>query len=210
MIVNAVFYILKDGISNKGKYMKIIVGLGNPDKKYQNTFHNLGFMVVDKLAENLGLSFNKEKFKGMLSETLINGEKVVLVKPLTYMNLSGDCVREVVDFYKADLKDLLVVYDDFDLPKGELRIRESGSAGTHNGMKSIIANLGKTCFPRVRVGFKPTDNLRIPLIDLVLSGIKKEDKEIFDKAIEQGANACKDFAYGKDIQAVMREHNKKA
>lgn len=189
--------------------MKIIFGLGNPDKKYLNTFHNLGFMCVDKAAQKLNLSFTKEKFKGVLAEGNILGEKVILVKPLTYMNLSGECVREVLDFYKADLKDILVVYDDYDLPKGEVRIRESGSAGTHNGMRNIIALLGKENFARIRIGFKPKEKSQIPLIDLVLSGIKEEDKEIFQKALEISASAVADFVKGKDIQSVMREYNHK-
>ncbi len=189
--------------------MKIIFGLGNPDKKYLNTFHNLGFMCVDKTAEILNLTFSKEKFKGLIAEGIIGGEKVILVKPLTYMNLSGECVREVIDFYKADLKDIIVVYDDYDLVKGEVRIREKGSAGTHNGMRNIIALLGQEDFARVRVGFKPTVKTQIPLIDLVLSGIKAEDKEIFDKAINTASNALVSFAKGKDIQSVMRENNVK-
>lgn len=189
--------------------MKIIFGLGNPDKKYLNTFHNLGFMCVDKVAEKLNLTFSKEKFKGVVAEANVGGEKVIIVKPLTYMNLSGECVREVVDFYKADVKDLLVVYDDFDLPKGEVRIRENGSAGTHNGMRNIIALLGKENFARVRIGFKPKDKTQIPLIDLVLSGIKEEDKEIFNKALDVASNAVCEFARGKDLQSIMRNFNYK-
>ena len=187
--------------------MKIIFGLGNPDKKYLNTFHNLGFMSIDRVAEKLNLAFTKEKFKGAIAEGNILGEKVILVKPLTYMNLSGECVREVIDFYKADLLDIVVIYDDFDLPKGEVRIRESGSAGTHNGMRNIIALLGKENFARIRIGFKPKEKSQIPLIDLVLSGIKEEDKEIFDKALDISSSAVVDFVKGKDIQSVMREYN---
>ena len=122
--------------------MKLIVGLGNPDDKYQNTFHNLGFMAVDAMAETLGIDFNKTKCRALVAETKMASEKVILAKPQTYMNLSGESLRELVSFYKIDLKDVLVIYDDFDLNKGFIRIRENGSAGTHNGMRSIVENIG--------------------------------------------------------------------
>ncbi len=187
--------------------MKIIVGLGNPDDKYKNTFHNLGFMVADKLANSLGLEFSKKKFNALVAETIIKGEKVLIVKPLTYMNLSGESVREFVNFYKIDTKDLLVVYDDFDLSKGSVRIREKGSAGTHNGMRNIIKEIQNENFPRIRLGFKP-EKMVMPLIDLVLSGIREEDRELFSCAIETASNAAKDFASGINIDAVMQKHNK--
>ena len=188
--------------------MKIIVGLGNPDKEYENTFHNLGFMCVDKAVEMLKLSFNKNKFRALVAETKINGEKVVFVKPQTYMNLSGESVVEVVSFYKANLSELLIVYDDYDLNKGVLRLRESGSAGTHNGMKNVIKLLGCDKFPRIRLGFKPDGDFKIPLIDYVLSGIKQEDKQIFEQAIENSANAIIDFINGQKFSNVMQKYNK--
>jgi PTH1 family peptidyl-tRNA hydrolase len=187
--------------------MKLIVGLGNPDREYQNTFHNLGFMSVDKTAEFLGVQFSKEKNRALVAETKIKGEKVILAKPLTYMNLSGESVRELMTFYKIEIKDLLVIYDDFDLVKGAIRIRESGSAGTHNGMRNIIKELGRTDFARVRVGFKPVEPTRVPLIDLVLSGIKAEDKQLFDKVTEQAGKAGVDFANGVEIQKIMQKYN---
>ena len=187
--------------------MKIIVGLGNPDTQYENTFHNLGFMCVDKAVNSLNLNFNKTKFRASIVETKIRGEKVVFVKPLTYMNLSGESVSEVVKFYKASLNDLLVVYDDFDLKKGTIRLRESGSAGTHNGMKNIISMLGSELFPRIRVGFKSDDQSKIPLINLVLSGIKAEDKEIFEGAIELSSIAIIDFANGERFSNIMQKYN---
>lgn len=187
--------------------MKIIVGLGNPDKQYENTFHNLGFTCVDKVAENLGVSINKSKFHALICETKIGNEKVLLVKPQTYMNLSGESVREIVSFYKIDLKDLLVIYDDFDLFKGSVRIRESGSSGTHNGMRNIVKEIASDKFPRIRVGFKPKEESRIPLIDLVLSGIKGEDKPIFENAVKIVSNAVEDFIKGDTIQVVMQRYN---
>jgi PTH1 family peptidyl-tRNA hydrolase len=189
--------------------MKLIVGLGNPDDKYKNTFHNLGFMSVDKVAEKLGVSITKEKCKALIAETRIGAEKVILAKPQTYMNLSGESVRELVSFYKIELKNVMVIYDDFDLNKGFIRIRENGSAGTHNGMRNIVELCGSN-FPRVRVGSKPTENLQIPLINLVLSGIKEEDKILFDKATTAAANAALDYVSGSTVQAVMQKYNGKA
>ena len=189
--------------------MKLIVGLGNPDDKYKNTFHNLGFMCVDKTAEMLKVSFDKTKCRALIAETRVGGEKVILAKPQTYMNLSGESVLELVSFFKIDLKDVIVVYDDYDLYQGECRIRESGSAGTHNGMRNIVERLGKTNFPRVRIGFKPKTDLNIPLINYVLSGISSEDKPTFDKVLELGAKALYDFANGKGVQYIMQNYNKK-
>ena len=189
--------------------MKVVVGLGNPDLKYQNTFHNLGFMALDRVANLLGANFTKEKFRSIIAETTINGEKVLLVKPQTYMNLSGEAVREIVTFYKLDLNDLIVIYDDFDLKTGELRIRENGSAGTHNGMRNIISLLGSEKFSRIRVGFKPETNIQIPLIDLVLSGIKPEDKPLFNSVLDLAGSAGADFAKGASVQEIMRKYNRK-
>ena len=190
--------------------MKLIVGLGNPEDKYKNTFHNLGFMCIDEVAKKLEIGFNKTKCKALIAETLIGKEKVILAKPQTYMNLSGESVSELVNFYKIMHKDLIVVYDDYDLVKGSLRIRESGSAGTHNGMRNIVEKLGSTDFARIRIGFKPTEDMQIPLINYVLSGISEQDKPILDQAISLGAKALYDFALGKEIQKIMQSYNKKA
>lgn len=188
--------------------MKLVVGLGNPDEKYKNTFHNLGFMCVDRAAEILGVTFNKEKCRASVCDLKVGGEKVILAKPLTYMNLSGESVRELLAYYKIDVKDLIVVYDDYDLNKGFLRIRENGSAGTHNGMRNIISLCGSN-FPRVRVGFKPEEKTQIPLLDLVLSGIKKEDEPVFNKAIDAAAKALVEFAKGETLQNIMQRYNGK-
>ncbi len=187
--------------------MKLIVGLGNPDAEYKNTFHNLGFMTADYVAEKLGLSFSKEKCKALLAEGKIGGEKVIIAKPLTYMNLSGESVRELVSFYKISLSDVLVIYDDYDLFKGVIRIRESGSAGTHNGMRNIVKELSSSLFPRIRIGFKPTEEMQIPLINYVLSGIKCQDKQLFDKAISVAGEAGCAFAKGIEIQKIMQQYN---
>ncbi len=190
--------------------MKLIVGLGNPDLEYKNTFHNLGFMSVEKTADELDADFSKKKCRALLAETKIGGEKVILAKPLTYMNLSGESVRELCAFYKIQPQDILVIYDDYDLEKGVLRIRESGSAGTHNGMKNIVKELGTENFARIRIGFKPSSPSFVPLIDLVLSGIKGEDKEIFDNATTLAGKAASEFAKGTPVQKIMQKYNGKA
>ena len=190
--------------------MKLIVGLGNPDAQYKNTFHNLGFMCIDKIAEALSVSFTKEKCRAILAETRIGTEKVILAKPQTYMNLSGESVRELVSFYKIDLSDLLVIYDDFDLNKGFLWIRENGSAGTHNGMRNIVALLGNSNFARIRIGFKPEGEFKIPLINYVLSGISEQDKPVYENVLDCASKAGVDFANGKTIQQIMQKYNGKA
>ena len=185
--------------------MKIIVGLGNPDDKYKNTYHNLGFISVEKAAKKAGVDFTKTKCRAMIAETKIGNEKVIFAKPQTYMNLSGESVIELLSFYKADVKDLIVIYDDFDLFEGELRIRESGSAGTHNGMRNIIALTKQTAFPRIRVGFKPKEELKAPLIDYVLSKIK--DVELFAAVTDKAGDCAYDFACGKGVQYIMQKYN---
>ena len=190
--------------------MKLIVGLGNPDDKYQNTFHNLGFMSADKIAQKMGLEFSKTKCRALIAEGRVGTEKIIIAKPLTYMNLSGESIRELMSFYKIPPCDLVVIYDDYDLAKGVLRIRESGSAGTHNGMRNIVQEIATTEFARIRIGFKPNEQTQIPLINYVLSGISEQDKPLFDKATTVACNAGYDFACGKDIQAVMQKYNGKA
>ena len=190
--------------------MKLIVGLGNYEEKYFNTFHNLGFMCIDRTAKILNVEFNKTKCRALVAETKVGNEKVILAKPLTFMNLSGESVRELASFYKIDIKDIIVAYDDVDLNKGSLRIRESGSAGTHNGMRNIVENLSSTAFARVRIGFKPDADNQMPLINYVLSNISKQDSGILDSALELGAKALYDFAHNKNIQQIMQSYNKKA
>ena len=159
------------------KDMKIIIGLGNPGKEYASTRHNMGFMTIDKLAAKHGIDIIDLKHKGMCGKGMMRGEKVLLVKPQTYMNNSGECVREVMDFYKVDPNDIIIIYDDIDLDPGQLRIRKTGSAGSHNGMKSVVTHMGTQEFPRVRVGVgaKPEG---WDLADYVLSHITEGDKEI--------------------------------
>ena len=190
--------------------MKLIVGLGNPGKEYENTYHNLGFLALDCVVDYFGVNFNKEKCKALIAEERINGEKVIFAKPQTYMNLSGESVRELLDFYKISPSDLVVIYDDFDLPIGAVRFREEGSAGTHNGMRNIIKEIKTEKFKRVRVGFHPKDNSPIPLLDLVLSKIKGESEESLSLSLNVVKNALIDYLKGKEFNVVMQKYNKKA
>ena len=154
--------------------MLIVVGLGNPGKEYARTRHNVGFDVIDVLSEKHGIALTKNAMHGLIGEGFVGGEKLVLVKPQTFMNLSGQCVTELVSWYKPEMDRLLLVYDDIDLPLGKLRMREKGSAGTHNGMRSVIGLLGRQDFPRLRVGVgkKPEG---WELADWVLSHYQTEE-----------------------------------
>ena len=185
--------------------MKLVVGLGNPGIKYLKNLHNLGFMAVELLAERHGVAFNKKGFKGLYGEKNINGEKVVFLKPQTFMNLSGESVQELAAFYKIEPKDILIVYDDLDIARGSVRIRAKGSAGTHNGMRSVVSRLGSTDFPRVRIGIKPEVDYAI--IDYVLSDIRKDDEPRFRQSIGVAVDACDCFIHGDGIDAVMCKFN---
>ena len=184
--------------------MYVIVGLGNPGDKYARTRHNVGFDVVELLAGRLGLSFNKLKCKAKLAEGRIGSERVVLAQPQTFMNLSGESVVELMNWYKAEPEHLIVVYDDVDLPEGRLRFRPSGSAGTHNGMRNIIYLLGKENFPRVRVGIgRPAEGWDMKDWVLATYNTPELRKTMFDAylnaadavatLIGDGADACRQF-----------------
>jgi PTH1 family peptidyl-tRNA hydrolase len=160
--------------------MVIIVGLGNPEKKYDGTYHNVGFATIDALAKRFAISFDKQKFKAMVGEGVINGEKVLLAKPLTYMNLSGESVVLIKQKF-ADAR-ILVVVDDIDLPRGNIRYRQNGSAGTHNGLRSIVSHIGQD-FERVKIGIGR--DISLDLADYVLS---KYDKQTFDPIIEKAVD----------------------
>ena len=157
--------------------MLIIAGLGNPGKEYENTRHNAGFMVMDALAEKIGADISEKKHKALCGKGVIGGEKVILMKPQTYMNSSGESIRAAADYYKVDPEDILIVYDDISLAPGQIRIRKKGSAGGHNGIKNIIANLGTDRFMRVKVGVgeKPKN---WDLADYVLSPFTKDERPL--------------------------------
>lgn len=194
----------------KGNYsMYVIVGLGNPGKKYENTRHNVGFAVIDKLAKDCDIKVNKSKHSAKIGEGVIEGEKVVLAKPQTYMNLSGMSVRSLMDFYKIDPEsELIIISDDIDLPTGNLRIRKSGSAGGHNGLKSIIANVGTQGFTRIRVGVGAKVEGE-DLADHVLGHFNKDDAKIIEIAAETAAEAIKTMLTDGVDKAMNKFNTKK-
>lgn len=182
--------------------MKCIVGLGNPGKEYLKTRHNVGFMVVDRVAKDLNLSF-KKKFNADIAKGTFNGETIILVKPLTFMNNSGDAVRKISDFYKIDHEDLLIVYDDLDLPIGKLRLRQKGGSGGHNGIKSIIAHLNHEIFKRMRIGIGTNDE---DVVNHVLGKFSKEESEILNQTLKKAQEACLDLVR-LDYVDLMTRYN---
>ncbi|MBQ9961548.1 MAG: aminoacyl-tRNA hydrolase [Firmicutes bacterium] len=184
--------------------MYIIVGLGNPGKKYEATRHNMGFMTVDQLAETHGIDVNKIKFKSLVGEGRIAGQKVLLVKPQTYMNLSGEAVRQVMDFYKIEPEELIVVYDDIDIPTGQVRIRKKGSSGTHNGMRNILQHIQTEDFPRIRVGIG--SGKKEDMINYVTGNVSKSEREMYAESVKYAAlgAAC---IVEKGIEKAMNEYN---
>ncbi|BCJ87409.1 aminoacyl-tRNA hydrolase [Effusibacillus dendaii] len=185
--------------------MRIIFGLGNPGKEYQFTRHNVGFVAVDHLADTLGIEIAKSKFQALYGEGSHQGEKVVLVKPLTYMNLSGQSVRQVLDWYKPTPSEWVVVYDDMDLPLGTVRLRVKGSSGGHNGIKSIISTVGSQEFQRVRIGVgRPAPGKTV--IDHVLSSFHKEENARLEETYKQTTAALHTFIQ-VDFQTAMNRYN---
>lgn len=186
--------------------MYIIVGLGNPGKRYENTRHNTGFSVIDVIAEKNGISVREKKHRAMIGKGNIEGQKVILVKPQTYMNLSGECIREVVDYYKVEEKtQLIVIYDDVSMDVGKLRIRKKGSAGGHNGIKNIILHLGHDVFQRIKIGVgeKPEN---YDLVDYVLGHFTSEEaKKIKDSA--ELANEAVRLMVWDETEAAMNRFN---
>ncbi len=185
--------------------MKLIVGLGNPGKEYSGTRHNVGFAVIDELSSEYSIDVNKGKFKGVYGEGRINNERVILLKPLTYMNLSGESVKAVSDFYKIPVEDIIIIYDDISLPVGGLRIREKGSAGGHNGIKSIIAHLKTDEFPRIKVGVgsKPEGG---DLVNHVLGHFSKDDAILMTDSEKRAAHAAAAIIKSGPREA-MNEYN---
>lgn len=161
--------------------MHLIVGLGNPEEDYAGTRHNMGFDAINKLAKQYHIEIIKKKFKGLYGTGIIEDEKIILLKPQTFMNLSGESIRECMDFYKIEEKNLIIVYDDIDIEPGVIKIRKTGGPGTHNGMKSVIQHLNTKNFPRIRVGIGMPEN-KGDLINYVIGSIPKEEKNILDKA----------------------------
>ena len=175
-----------------GGYMYFIVGLGNPGREYAETFHNTGFRVIDILAQKHAISVERNKCKALIGEGCIGSRKIILCKPQTYMNLSGESIVQLLNWYKCEAEQILIVYDDIDLPLGKLRFRTNGSAGTHNGMRNIVALSGRNDFPRIRVGIgRPPEYM--DLKDYVLSAGSNEDKPLIKEAIEKAAYTAEIF-----------------
>ena len=188
--------------------MYLVVGLGNPGREYEATRHNMGFDTIDHLVEDYNVPQGGVKFNAMYGKTMIGGEKVILMKPLSFMNLSGGPVREMANYFKIDPEtELIVIYDDIDLEPGQLRIRPKGSAGGHNGIKNIIAHLGTQVFKRVKVGVgeKPKG---YDLADYVLGHFTKEEQAIFAERFDEVYDAVQLIVMG-DITEAMNRHNKK-
>ncbi len=199
----------KEAVQEETGKMVIIVGLGNPKKEYENTRHNIGFMAIDALAEKYNISVVDCKHKALIGKGVINGYKVVLVKPLTYMNLSGEAVRAVIDYYKADAEnELIVIYDDVSLDVGQLRIRKKGSAGGHNGIKNIIAQLGHDVFLRIKIGVgeKPKG---YDLADYVLGHFSKEELAVMQESLCKVDGAVNLMLAG-EVDQAMNDYNKKS
>lgn len=185
--------------------MYVIAGLGNPGKEYASSRHNAGYMAVEYLAGKLNTKLNKLKFNSVYGDTSINEEKVMLVKPVTYMNKSGIAIAEIVKFYKISTSNLIVIYDDIDIPLGALRIRPSGSAGTHNGMKSIVDSIGSE-FPRIRIGIGRNEEM--DLADFVLQKFSRNEKDIVTPIIERAAEAAVEIIEN-GIDSAMQKFNMK-
>ena len=188
--------------------MFIIAGLGNPGKEYVNTRHNVGYSALDVFASKYGIRVEDEKFKSLLGKGVVNGQKVILMKPLTYMNLSGEAIHAVCDYYKIDPEaELIVLYDDICLPVGQLRVRPKGSAGGHNGIKSIIQHLGTENFQRIRVGVgeKPS---RMDLADYVLGHFTEEEKKAEAEAYDKVSDALLLLMEDR-MEECMNKYNRK-
>lgn len=185
--------------------MHIICGLGNPGREYENTRHNMGFLTMDVLSSRLGIPIKKIKHKALIGEGFVGNKKVVLVKPQTYMNLSGEALRPIMDYYKAELSDLIVAYDDIDLAVGDVRIRKNGSAGTHNGMRSIIYLLERDDFPRIRIGIG--EHGMIPLDKYVLGKYTEEERPLLADAVLRASQACEIFI-NEGIDEAIRMYSR--
>ena len=186
--------------------MKVIIGLGNPGKKYEKTRHNIGFIAVDNLRKKLNVSDEREKFQALVSEKNIDGEKVIFLKPQTFMNLSGNSVIEIVNFYKLDpKKDIIVIYDDMDLPFGDIRIREKGSSGGHNGIKSIISHIGEE-FIRIKCGIGAKEK---DAVEHVLGEFNQTEQKDLEEILEKIYNCVIEMLSVQNLDRIMQKYNKK-
>ena len=185
--------------------MYLIVGLGNPEADYSGTRHNMGFDTLNKISKKYNIEINKKNYKGLYGTGIIEGEKVILLKPQTFMNLSGESVRECLDYYKIDLDKLIIIYDDIDIEKGIVKLRKQGGPGTHNGMKSVVDNLKTEEFSRVRIGIGMPED-KSDLIDYVIGYVPDEEKEILDKGCENAKDAVIEIIKS-GIDIAMNKYN---
>ena len=189
-----------------GESMKLVVGLGNPGAKYKGTRHNVGFMTMDEVAYQEKFDFDKALFDAVFAQVQIGGEKVIFMKPLTFMNLSGEAIRPLMNYFKITIEDLLVVYDDMDLPVGKIRLRQKGSAGGHNGIKSIISCLGTSEFNRIKVGVgRPKDGRTV--VGHVLNRFEKEEEEDIIFAVQKSVDAIRSWIETSDFVKTMNQFN---
>jgi len=188
--------------------MYIIAGLGNPEAKYDHTRHNIGFHAIDVLSKKYNINLNKLKFKALFGDGIIGGEKVILVKPQTYMNLSGEAIREIASFYKVDVSDIIVIFDDISLETGRIRIREKGSAGGHNGIKSIIYQLNSDQFPRIKLGIGAPPHADFELVDYVLGKFTPDEIKVLEPVLLDTADAV-ECIIKNGIDSAMNKYNRK-
>lgn len=184
--------------------MKLIVGLGNPGKEYENTRHNTGFMIIDSYAKKLGVDINKDKYNGLYTDVNINGEKVILLKPQSYINLSGEVIRKYVDFYKIDISDILIIHDDLDLDIGTYKIKQKGSSGGHNGLKNIELHLGTQEYKRIKIGI--SNNKLIDTKDYVLGKISSDENKKLEEVKDIIMNVLDDY-FKVDFNTLMSKYN---
>lgn len=184
--------------------MKLIVGLGNPGKEYENTRHNIGFMVIDKIAEKYNLNIKDKKFNGLYETTIINNEKIVFLKPQSYINLSGEVIRKFIDFFNIDIQDILIINDDLDLNIGSYKIKKKGSSGGHNGLKNIELHLNTQEYKRIKVGIANDKTLNTR--DYVLGKFNKDDSIIIDKTIDVVVDIVLD-SLSMDFEELMNKYN---
>lgn len=184
--------------------MKLIVGLGNPGNEYENTRHNIGFQTIDKYANKLGISITKSKFNGLYAETLIEGEKVILLKPQSFINLSGEVIRKFVDFYKISINDILIINDDLDLVVGTYKIKKKGSSGGHNGLKNIELHLSTQEYKRIKIGI--SNNKNMDTKDYVLGKLSKEENKKLDEVKNIVLNILDDY-FKVSFEELMSKYN---
>lgn len=184
--------------------MKLVVGLGNPGREYEKTRHNIGFITIDNYADKLGISINKVKFNGLYGETLVNGEKVILLKPQSYINLSGEVIHKFVDFYKMSVDDVLIIHDDLDLNVGVYKIKQKGSSGGHNGLKNIELHLGTQEYKRIKIGI--SNNKDIDTKDYVLGKLSKEESDKLAEVEKQVLSILDDY-FKVSFSDLMAKYN---